>query len=170
MNGRRYPSIRRRSARRKFQQQSHSLFVAFIAGLIACVPSIKHNPELAGKRAVEFAQVALVRQDSEKAYLLLSDETKGYVPLAKFKETLVRLYPGVRPIRVKATDYEPMPGEKAIYIYITAETAGEQSDYTLTMDGSAATDYKVSKITRGSSSYLPATSEKKKFNEPITAF
>jgi hypothetical protein len=168
MNGRRYPSISRRSARRKLQQQFYFLFVSVVC-LISCVPSIKHNPELAGRRAVEFAQVALVRQDSEKAYLLLSDKTKGYVPLAKFKETLGRLYPSVRPIRVKATDYEPMPGEKAIYIYITAETAGEQSEYTLTMDGSAATDYKVSKITRGSSSYLPATSEKKKFNEPITA-
>ena len=170
MNVRRCPSISRRSARRKFQQQFYFLLVAFVMGLIACVPSIEHNPELAGKRAVEFAQVALVRRDSEKAYLLLADKTKGYVPLANFKETLARLYPAARPIRVKATEYEPMPGEKAIYIYIIAETAGEQLQYTLTMEGTAATDYKVSKITRGGSSYLPSTSGKKKFKEPIIAF
>ena len=169
MNVRRYSSISRCSARRKFPQQFYFLFVTFVVGLIACVPSIEHNPELAGKRAVEFAQVALVRRDSEKAYLLLADKTKGYVPLANFKETLVRLYPGARPIGVKATDYEPMPGEKAIYIYIIAETAGEQLHYTLTMEGTATTDYKVSKISRGSSSYLPSTSEKKRFNEPIIA-
>jgi hypothetical protein len=162
--------LSRRFARPTRQQPFYFLWLVYVVGFVACVPSIEHNPELAAKRAVEFAQVALVRQDSEKAYLLLSDKTKGYVPLSKFKESLGRLYPVSRPIRVKATGYEPMPGEKAIYVYIIAETAGQQAPYTVTMDGTAKSDYKVSKIIPGNNSYLPSTSNKKTFNEPITAF
>jgi hypothetical protein len=141
----------------------------FVMILMSCAESIKHDEILAGKRAVEFAQVAFVKQDVEKAYALLADSAKGYVPLEKFKETLSRMHPSLHPTSVTATEYEPMPGEKAIYIYITGETSGEQLQYTLTMLGTAANDYKVSRFNRGNSSYLPSTAEKKKFSKPISA-
>jgi hypothetical protein len=137
--------------------------------LMSCQESVKHDETLAGKRAVEFAQVAFVKQDVEKAYALLSDGAKSYVPLEKFKETLSRMHPSLHPASLTATEYEPMPGEKAIYIYITGETSGEQLQYTLTMLGTAATDYKVSRFIRGNSSYLPSTAEKKRFSKPIRA-
>ena len=149
-------------------KQYHLVPVVFVIGLIGCVEKVKHDDDLAGKRAVEFAQVAFVKQDVEKGYLLLSASAKRYVPLEKFRETLSRLYPGAHPTTVTAIEYEPMPGEKAIYIYLTGENAGERFDYTLTMEGTAATDYKVSKIARGHGSYLPSTSEKKRFSKPIS--
>jgi len=139
-----------------------------LMGLTACQKSIDHDAVLAGRRAVEFARVAFVRQDDEKAYALLSDSAKRYVPLQKFKETLSRLRPRGRPSKVMATEYEPMPGEKAIYISIViGENPDEQVEYTVTMEGTPSTDYRVSKITRGAS-YLPSTSEKKRFTPPVT--
>jgi hypothetical protein len=144
-------------------------FLFVVLGLVSCTNSIKHDEVLAGKRAVEFAQVAFVQQDVERAYTLVSNSTKRYVPLDKFRETVIRLRPNGRPSGVVATEYEPMPGEKAIYIYITVTNLDEQVDYTLTMDGTAATDYRVSKITRGSASYLPSTPGKKRFPNPITS-
>jgi len=143
------------------------LIFACIIGCIACGEPINHDAALAGKRAVEFAKIAFVRQDAEKAYALLSSNTKRYVPFEKFKETLSRLHPSGHPSKVSAIEYEPMPGEKAIYIYITGEDTSGPFDYTLTMEGTASTDYRVSKFTRGVS-YLPSTTEKKRFSQPIT--
>jgi hypothetical protein len=134
----------------------------------SCPKPIDHDPVLAGKKAVEFVRLAFVRQNDENAYALLSDSTRRYVPLDKFKETLSRLRPGTRPSKITATEYEPMPGEKAIYVYVVVgENPDRQSDYTVTMEGTASTDYRVSKITRGVS-YIPSTTEKKKFNPPIS--
>jgi hypothetical protein len=144
------------------------LVVLCVTSFLSCAQSVKHDPELAARRAVEFARVALVQQNVDKAYELLSPSTKGYVPREKFKETLSRLNPSGRPSRIMATEYEPMAGEKAIYIYIVGQDAGEQFEYTVTMEGTASTDYRVSKITRGASSYLPSTAEKKRFPQPIT--
>lgn len=149
--------------------QLQFLLFGFLIGVMSCTNSIKHDEVLAGKRAVEFAEVAFVRQDVQRAYALLSDSAKRYVPLEKFRETLLRLQPSAHPSRVKATEYEPMPGEKAIYIYITGENSGEHFEYILTMEGTAATDYRVSTITAGSriNRYVPSTSEKKRFAKPI---
>ena len=143
------------------------LIFACIIGCIACGDPINHDAALAGKRAIEFAKVAFVQQDVEKAYAMLSGNTKRYVPLEKFKETLSRLHPSGHPSKVTAIEYEPMPGEKAIYIYITGEDSSGSFEYTLTMEGTASTDYRVSKIARGAS-YLPSTSDKKRFSQPIT--
>jgi hypothetical protein len=135
--------------------------------LTSCQKPIDHDAALAGKRAVEFVRIAFVRQDDEKAYELLSDSAKGYVPLRNFKETLSRIRPNGRPSKVTATEYEPMPGEKAIYVFIVlGENPDQQSEYTVTMEGTASTGYRVSKITRGVS-YIPSTSEKKRFSQPI---
>ena len=112
--------------------QLQFLLFGFLIGVMSCTNSIKHDEVLAGKRAVEFAEVAFVRQDVQRAYALLSDRTKGYVPLEKFRETVLRLHPSGHPTSV------------------------------------AATDYKVSRIARGSSSsYLPSTSGRKRFADPI---
>jgi hypothetical protein len=120
--------------------------------LFACAKSFEHNHAMAAKRAEEFGQVVFVRQDFERGYALLSDSGKRYVPLEKFKETIVKAHPRKYPTRVSVTDYEPMSGEKAIYIYLTGENDGEQFNYTLTLDGTADTDYKVTRFSRSSGS------------------
>ena len=144
------------------------LALIFLVELFACTKSIDHYPALAAKRAVEFARVAFIRQDTDGAYALLSNSMRRYVPLEKFKETVSRLHPNGRPSKIEAVEYEPMPGEKAMYIYLVGHDSGEQFEYTVTLEGTAATDYRVSKFTRGARSYVPSSSEKKKFNAPIT--
>jgi hypothetical protein len=115
----------------------------------ACAESFDHDHKMAAKRAEEFAQVVFVSQDFEKGYAMLSDSGKRYVPPEKFKETVVKSHPRHYPTKVTATDYEPMSGEKAIYIYLSGENAGEQFNYTVTLDGTAASDYKVTRFSRG---------------------
>ena len=130
-------------------------FLLFTCGVLfyACADSFDHDPKLAAKRAEEFARVAFVGQDYEKGYAMLSDSGKRYVPLEKFKETVVKSHPRSYPTKLAATDYEPMSGEKAIYIYLTGDNPGEHFYYTLTLDGTATTDYKVTRISRGSAPF-----------------
>jgi len=120
--------------------------LASVVDLIGCAESIDHDYVLAGRKAVEFAQVAFVKQDSEKGYALLSDAAKRYVSRDKFKETISRLHPKGYPTSVRATEFEPMPNEKAIYIFLIGENSVERFYYKLTMEGTAASDYKVSII------------------------
>jgi hypothetical protein len=127
-------------------------FLSLLAGaglLFACDQPVEHDPKAAGKRAEEFAQVVFVRQDFDRGYAMLSESGKRYVPPEKFKETVIKSHPGNYPTKIAATEYEPMLGEKAIYIYISGENAGEQFNYTLTLDGAAANDYKVTRFSRG---------------------
>jgi hypothetical protein len=119
----------------------------------ACADSFEHDHKLAAKRAEEFAQVVFVSQDFEKSYAMLSDSGKRYVPLEKFREAVVKSHPKNYPTKIAATDYEPMAGEKAIYIYLTGENSGEHFYYTLILDGTATTDYKVTRFSRGGGPY-----------------
>ena len=134
---------------------------------MGCAGSIKHDETLAGKRAVQFAEIAFVKHDLRRGYALLSDNTKRHVPFEKFAELVTKLHPRGFPATVQATEYEPMPGENAIYIYLTGENSRGQFDYMLTMEGTASTDYRVLKLDRGSGLY--SLGSKKKFTEPIGA-
>ena len=146
----------------------HSLALILITTFVACGEPIKHDENIAAKRAVEFAQVAFVRQDVQRSYAMLADGARRHIPIEKFGETLSRMHPTNHPRTVRATEYEPMPGEKAIYIYLIGDNAGEQFGYTLTMEGTAATDYKVLKLTSGTRSYFPSTTERKPLNNPLS--
>jgi hypothetical protein len=138
----------------------HLLFASFF--LVACAESFDHDEVSARNRAVEFAQLSFVHQNFDQGYTLLSDAAKRYVPREKFKETISRLHPRAKPTSVRAVDYEPMAGEKALYIYLVGENAGERFYYMLTMEGSAASGYKVSSMARGDGPY-PSSNRKKKF-------
>ena len=141
----------------------HFFPLALVVGLMGCAESINHDEVLAGRKAVEFAEVAFVKHDIEKGYALLSASAKRYVSVEKFKEAVSRLHPRAFPTSVTATEYEPMRGEKAIYIFLTGENSGEHFYYRLTMEGTAATDYRVSILDRGSGPY-PSSNERQKIS------
>lgn len=144
------------------------LLLAFVMALMACKGSIDHDEISAAKTAVEFAQAAFVKRDVENAHALLSDSARRYVPPEKFKETLSRLHPKAFPVSVTASEYEPMRGEKAIHIYLTGENSGERFYYRLTMEGAAATGYRVARFYRESSPF-PGASLRQKLKEPLSA-
>jgi hypothetical protein len=136
----------------------------FIA-VIACAKGVDHDENLAAQRASEFTDVAFVKRDVTNSYPLLSDAAKRYVPIDKFKETIDRLHRGTYPTSIVATEYEPMSGENAIYIYLSGENSTERFYYTVTMEGSARSDYRVSRFTRSAD---PAASygQKKRLSVP----
>ncbi len=120
--------------------------------LFGCGENIQHDTELAARRAVEFAELAFVRQNLEKSHLLLADSARSYVPLDKFRETIVKSHPSGYPTRVTAVRSEPVKGEKAVYVLVRGEASSGNFQYSLTLTGTAASDYRVTIFHGGRSS------------------
>ena len=124
------------------------LLLALLITIAACAEKVDHDPQLAAKRAEEFARAVFVNQNLEQGYPLLAEGTRRYVSIGQFKEVIAKLHPKGYPNIVRATGEEPMKGEKAIYIYLTGENSGRHFYYRLTMEGTAATDYRVLRFDR----------------------
>jgi len=141
------------------------LVLALVATLLACAETIQHDENLAAKRALEFARVIFREKNLDKGYALLSDNAKRHIPLDKFKQTITAMHPRGYPDRVTAVEYEPMAGEKAIYIFLSGRDADDISfNYRVTMEGTAATDYRVLKIDQGGG--FPTLSNQKRPFKP----
>jgi hypothetical protein len=145
-----------------------ALLGALVLFIFACAESVKHDEMLAGKRAIEFARAVFIDKSFEKGYALLSESGKRHVPFDKFKQSIVAMNPRGYPNRIIASEYEPMAGEKAIYIFLKGQNGDEQFGYRITLEGTAGTDYKVLKIDQGAS-FPTLSNQKRKFETPLSA-
>ena len=137
----------------------HLFWLIIILALGGCADKYEHDPKLAAKTAEEFALLAFVRQDYDGAYALLADGIRRHVSPAQFKQTLTKNQGGAAPTKVTAREYEPMSGEKAIYVYLTGDSGGEPG-YRITLEGTAAAGYKVLRFDRGGGLNLPGGDRK----------
>jgi len=137
--------------------------------LMSCSDTVKHDEGLAGKRAIDFAQAVFVDRNFEKGYDLLSDGGKRHLSREKLKETVTRMHPRGFPAKVTAKEFQPMPGENAIWIYLAGQSSEDQFGYRLTMEGNGKGDYKVLTFDSGVVGRMfSPLSEKKPFNTPIS--
>lgn|SRR5574341_128657 len=126
-----------------------------VLGIAACsLGVIDHDPSIASARAVEFADVAFVNAETERSHSLLAEDVRVATSLAGFGETLQRMHPRTRPLSVRATEFEPVPGQKMINVFLRGENGGELFFYRLVMSGTASAGYKVAGLLRGSGPYL----------------
>lgn len=140
-----------------------------VVWLTGCAESTKQDENLAAQRAIEFAQTVLVNKNFDQGYQLLSDGGKRHISLAKFKETMTRLHPRGFPTSVTAKEYQPMPGENALWIYLSGQNPEDQFNYRLTMEATASGDYKVLTLDSGVVGRMfSSSSEKKVFSNVIS--
>lgn len=140
-----------------------------VVWLTGCAESTKQDENLAAQRAIEFAQIVLVNKNFEQGYQLLSDGGKRHISLAKFKETMTRLHPRGFPTSVTAKEYQPMPGENALWIYLSGQNPEDQFNYRLTMEATPSGDYKVLTLDSGVVGRMfSSSSEKKVFSKAIS--
>ena len=151
----------------KIWKRSRLAAFALVIILSACAESVKHDETLAAKRALEFGRVIFVEKNPDKGYDLLSDGGRRHVPRDKFRQSLAAMHARDFPTKLSAVEYEPMADEKAIYIFVKGQNSEEQFNYRLTMEGSAATDYKVLKIDQGTG-FFTLSNKKQAFKPPLT--
>ena len=151
------------------QLRSYPLILTLVALLTSCAESTQHDENLAAKRAIEFAQVTLIDKNLDQGYELLSAGGKRHISLDKFKETVTRLHPRGFPAKVTAKEFQPMPGEKALWIYLVGQNSEDQFQYRLTMEATAGGDYKVLTLDSGVvGRFFSPASEKQPFKKPVS--
>ncbi|RJQ38687.1 MAG: hypothetical protein C4555_04745 [Dehalococcoidia bacterium] len=108
---------------------------------------------MAAIEAQEFADIAFVQQDLQKAYDILSGGMKkGYSP-EEFTGILVKMHPTGYPSKVTATEYEPILGQPAMNIFLEGQTEKENFYYRFVMEGTSDKGYKVAGFFRGNGPY-----------------
>ncbi|MBM3212679.1 hypothetical protein FJZ33_10690 [Candidatus Poribacteria bacterium] len=134
------------------------LFATFaLASLIGCTATvISHDEDMAAKSAIAFSKVALVQHDIQNGYSLLSDNAKKTISFEKYSQVLSQMHPSLYPLSLTAEEFEPMPGQKGMNIFLYGENGSEKFFYRCTMEGTAGTGYKVSGIYRGNGPYPPS--------------
>jgi hypothetical protein len=140
---------------------------ALILSFSGCAESVKHDEALAAKRALEFGRVVFVEKNLDKGYDLLGDGGRRHVPREKFKQSLAAMHARDYPTKLAAMEYEPMADERAIYIFLRGQSSEEQFNYRVTMEGTAATDYKVLKVDQGTG-FFTLSNKKQAFKPPLT--
>ncbi len=140
------------------------VLAAQVALLVACgVPQVhmmSHRPDMAATAAEEFARVAFVEQDSRRAYDLTADELKKAWTLDVFVKNMTELHHSRYPSQVAATDYEPIPGQPAMNVFLRGQNGDEEFYYRFTMLGTEERGYRVMGFFRGSGPYPPSPSRK----------
>lgn len=123
-----------------------------LATALGCAEKIEHDTDLAAKRAVEFAEATFVRRNLEQGYALMADKARSYVPLDKFTEKVAKMHPSGHPNKITAVSAVPITGEKLVAVSLRGAGDGGQFEYTFSVAGTAATDYRVTMFNGGRSS------------------
>lgn len=97
--------------------------------------SFKHSPSLAAASATEFAQVAFVEQNVDKAFSLLHPDFQAYGTKEKLSQVLTTMNTPTAPRTITTTDYEPVIGQEVMIIYLTGENGAEKFYYRILMKG-----------------------------------
>jgi hypothetical protein len=127
-----------------------------LSTLVACSPvpiRLNHSPSMASEQAQRFAELAFVERDFGKAYELLSESGKSRGSAEQFGEFVVKKHPSVFPLFVNATDYEPIPGQNKMGIYLYGENGSDTFYYQMIMVGVQETGYKVAGFDRANAPY-----------------
>ena len=125
------------------------LAIAMLWGLWSGLQSVTHNEELAAKRAQEFAEVLLIKQDLDGAYQMMSSKARGYVPLEQFKTNIVGYHPNGYPKTIKVVEIRPEKEMSTVYVLLRGEDgSGKVFNYRFMLNGTEKSDYKVTTVDR----------------------
>ena len=130
------------------------LYSAMVLLVIGCRDKPKVSREERNKafnRALDFSEVAFFERDYPKAYLLVSKDCKA--TFEEFCGGIDKVHPKGFPTSIKAIEYEPVPGEEKIKIYLYGRNNDQKFYYQLVMQRMEKLDYKVLSLERSSHRY-----------------
>lgn len=128
-----------------------SFLSLIVLGGVSCIPTITaiyHDEDKAATRAIIFAKEAFIDLNQPEAYSYLSEEMRSNVPLDKFIDVIGQMHLRRFPRVVVATEYEPLPAQNAMVIWLVGENESERFDYRIVMARTSAGEYKVAGMWR----------------------
>lgn len=117
---------------------------------------IYHSEELAAQQAVQFIEIALINRDHAQAYLLFSRNSRKNFSFERSKSLYEEIPPEYFPAVIRATDYEPIPGQRGMHIFLSSANERKKLYYRLIMEGTKQTNYKVLDIHYSKDPYPPS--------------
>jgi len=103
---------------------------------------------MAALGAVSFARESFIDLNQPVAYGLLSEGMQRKLSEDQFINLVAEMHPKAFPRVVTATEYEPVPGQDAMNIFLYGENGGKKFYYRLTMRAAATGGYNVSALFR----------------------
>jgi hypothetical protein len=103
---------------------------------------------MAALGAVSFAKESFIDLNQPVAYGLLSEGMQRRLSEDQFINLVAEMHPKAFPRVVTATEYEPVPGQDAVNIFLYGENGDKKFHYRLTMRASAYGGYNVASLFR----------------------
>ena len=130
------------------------LAIFLIATTTACFyRAYYHSPIKAATSAAEFAQVAFVERNIDKAFSMLHPDFQAYTTKEEFARVLTGMNSPRAPLSINATDYERIVSGEGMNIYLTGENDTQTFYYRIPMMGTAQKGYKPAGIFRNPEPY-----------------
>ncbi len=144
-----------------FQHKVFFLTVVLILAL-SCTPHFfKHDQNIAAKEAVKIANLLFVKQDVETGFEIQRAGQSEEFTLEKLRAFVNDLHKsGVFPNEVWAIEYEPMPGQEGMKIYLTGRNKDDFFWYQFVMIGTEPKGYRVFAIYRFDGEFPASTLRK----------
>jgi hypothetical protein len=135
-----------------------TLLTLLVCGsLVSCSARvIHHSTDDAAASATKFAERAFVQKDYTGAREFISPQFTHVDTDDKLAAAVEALHPKSRPSEVTATEFEPIPGQRAMQIYLKGKQGDEQFFYRMLLLGDQPSGYKVGGIWRGNGPYPPS--------------
>ena len=130
--------------------------LTLLGTLVGCVQVLRHDQEIAAQKATAFLTAAVVRQDYEAAYQMVREEDRPTVSQAGFTEAVKASHPSGFPTEVRAMEYEPVPGQAAIQIFLVGKNDKETFYYRVPLVGTVTSGYFPQGLFRGNKPYPPS--------------
>jgi len=127
------------------------ILILLLSGLVlsaACSGVIRHNQDMAAIEAIQLAKIAIISRDYEQARARLALRALNLTSVPQFQSVIERIHTSGWPSSIKAVRYEPLPGQRAMRIYLEGKSAGEHFFYLFVMEGDADSGYRVLDIFR----------------------
>lgn len=140
------------------EHSKHIVALLVLISAPACfVHTIRHDENEAAISALKFAQTAFIASDTDGAYNMLAERSRNYYPKEQIAATIARMNVPTRPKRITAVEYEPVPGQAMLNIFLEGENGDEKFYYRIELIGSAQEGYEVSGFFRGHDKYPPSS-------------
>lgn len=126
------------------KQKPLLVFTIIFLAFSSCVNVLHHNEDVAAAKAVEFVKAAFVERNFERASKSLPIRRQNPNSVKQVEDLVTKMHSSSYPTKVTATEYEPVPGQKAIRIFLIGENnQNEKFYYATVLEGTVDEGYSV---------------------------
>ncbi len=107
---------------------------------------MNHSPSAAAAVAQRYVDLLIVQQDANAAYELVDADARSRVSSATLQESVAKAPGHGQVTSVRAVEYQPVPGQPAMDIFLTGSAGGSSFYYAVRVSGTMDEGYLVNDL------------------------